>query len=133
MSEQQEMQYIKRDSFLALRPKTKLVELPDHGVKAIVRAMNGREREEFEQEGQRIQKGKAASPTIRAALVQNCTIDERGDRIFQRSDIEALNELDAAILDALFTAICELSGIQTQQKDKENAFPETPTDDSSSR
>jgi len=52
----------------------------------------------------------------KARLVVKCIIDERGDRIFQDEDAEALGRKSAAVIDRIFQVVRRLSGMTLESK-----------------
>ena len=89
------------------------VVVPEWGVTVYIRTLSGTERDAFEG-GLMKGKGKQREPdlaNLRARLVALCAVDEEGNRIFDKSDVEALGKKAAAPLDRLFTAAQELNGL----------------------
>lgn len=103
-----------KEDILGLRPKVEQIEVPGTDLVVSVRGMRGFERDAFEssmfvegEEGKRM----VDTKNLRARLVSLCVVDEKGDRLFSEAEAESLGAIDAAALDALYTAAQRLSGI----------------------
>lgn len=87
------------------------VEVKEWGGTVRVRSMSGAERDAFEQSILDA-KGKAKNiKNIRARFVASLIVDEKGDRVFADSDIEALGKKNGKALDHLFDVAQKLSGM----------------------
>jgi hypothetical protein len=105
--------FIGRDSFLSQKPtRTREVDIPEWGGIVRVKALSGAERDAIEQkqfdQGRRSTRVTVAG--FRARLVVFGVIDEEGNRIFNESDLPAINEMDGSVIDRIATAVSELSG-----------------------
>lgn len=87
---------------------TKL-EVPEWGGEVYLRAMSGRDRDQFEQ---RVQ-GKQLS-NIRAVLASLSLCDSEGKRLFNDNEIELLGAKSAAALDRVFSEALKLNRIGAQ-------------------
>lgn len=130
------MALLSRDDILnANDAVTEDIEVPEWGGTVRVRGLSGAERDRFE-ESLYTGKGKTKRMTIqnvRARLVSWTVVDEKGRRIFNRGDVEALGKKSAAALDRVFEVASRLAGIGDDDLDDftEN-FPDDPSDDSTS-
>ena len=85
-----------------------------------VRALHGFERDRWELliwKGVPKVKG-AVAKRIKATLVAVTAIDERGELLFGADDAEAMDQLPARELNALFDAAARLSGVTKQDEDE---------------
>lgn len=88
------------------------VPVPEWGGEVHVRVMTGAERDAFEI---------ATVPplgslrNVRARLIVACACDERGTRLFEDGDVEAVGALDARALDRVFRAARELNALGPDQ------------------
>lgn len=107
-----------RSRFLALKDAipSEVVEVDGVGP-VTVRGLTAGARDEWEQ---RIYaaKGKPLR-NVRAGLVALCLVDEVGKPLFVSSDIDAVGELPAAVVDRLYDVAARLSGMGG--KDRETA------------
>lgn len=92
---------------------TEEVEVPEWDGMVLVRALTGKERDEYEaslveRKGDQIIFKKE---NVRARLVAKCVVDEDGERLFKDSQIEALGKKNAAPLDRIYDVCTRLSGI----------------------
>ena len=95
------------------------VDVPEWGGKVLMRALTGRERDEFEkmlfsEKGENVM---ANWTNLRARLVSLTIIDGDGKRVFNKNDIEELGKKSALVLDRLFAVAQDLSGLS--KKDTE--------------
>lgn len=114
---------------------TQDVEVPEWGGTVRVRALNGRERDEFEQSTVEQKNGKVKQnlANFRAKLVALTVVDENGHKLFAKNDVAILGMKSAAALQRVFNVAAELSGMS--DKDVEELtedFEETPDEPSSS-
>lgn len=111
------------------------VEVPEWRGTVIVRALNGRERDDYEascvqQRGKDMHRNLA---NIRAKLVVRSVIDEDGKRLFEDRDANALGLKSAAALDRVFEVAARLSRLSDEDVDELAGNSETAqTEDSSS-
>jgi len=107
------------------------VEVPEWGGAEIyIRAMNGKERDEFEF-SLLDNKGEISKENFRARLlVQTLCADSKGEyRIFSMDDIEALGKKSAAALDRCLEKTKSLSGISDEDQEKMLKNSETPQEE----
>ncbi len=92
-----------------------LVEVPvkEWGGSVIVRGLSGKERDEYEASIISVKDGKAVQnyENARARLVALCVVDEKGTRLFNKSDITALGNKSVAALQRVFNKCQELNAI----------------------
>jgi len=110
-------EFIGRDALLAKRsPRRKVFTFPDTipdlaGKKLLLQAPTSTERAAWEaslvnpQTGQNDPK---RMKQMRERLICLCVIDEAGNRIFGKADIDALKQLDATIIVAVFNALASM-------------------------
>lgn len=110
-------------------------EVPEWNGSVIVRALNGRERDDYEascvqQRGNNMHRNLA---NVRAKLVVRSVIDEDGNRLFEDRDANALGLKSAAALDRVFTVAARLSRLSDEDVDElAGNFSDDPNDGSSS-
>jgi hypothetical protein len=97
-----------------------------------VRALTGRERDQWEMGNYDLSRGKESKVTMdnsRARLFVLAAIDEKGDRLFQDSDAGAVGQLHSAPLDRAYEVIRRLSGMTADEAEKirKNSVP-APSD-----
>ncbi len=114
---------------------TETVNVPLWGGDVLVRAMNGAERDLYEQ-SILVQKGKDTRVNMvnaRAKLVVLSVVDEKGERIFNAADVAALSKKSADSLQRVFNVAMRLSGISDDdlneliEENKESPFDVLPT------
>jgi hypothetical protein len=110
-----------KDALLAIRPQAVIVELEGHG-KVYLKGLTARERDDYEQslieagpDGR--QRVKPHQHNVRASLVVRCLTDETGERLLSDDDVEALGEVDGAIINKLWDEARKLSGMSTEEVD----------------
>lgn len=114
------MGILTKDAILAAADlKTETVMVPEWGGEVIIRAMRGSERDAFEValfvgEGEN---RKFQGEHVRAKLLVQCIVDEKGERIFSDADVVALGARNAAVLDRLYDIASRLSGIGKKDLD----------------
>lgn len=86
--------------------RTERIPVPEWDGEVCIRAMSGRQRDQFEQRA----RGQDLT-NIRAFVVCLCACDESGKRLFTDSDVEALGDKNAAALDKIFWAALKLNRI----------------------
>ena len=98
----------------------KIVKVPEWGGDVRVRGMTGEERDAFEGGIAKVVNGKSIVDTknIRARLLVNCIVDEKGERIFSMEDIEALGKKSASALQRVFEVAGDLCGLTAGEIDK---------------
>lgn len=109
-----DLQMLTREEILAKRELPR-EEVEAWGGKVTVRALTGRERDEFEESliGDR-KTGVANLSNVRAKLVAKTIVDSAGKRIFSDADIAELGDLDASELQKCFEVAQRLSGLTTK-------------------
>lgn len=114
------MGVLTRDAILkAADLATETVAVPEWGGEVIVRAMRGTERDAFEIalfEGEGDAR-KFSGENVRAKLLVRCLVDDKGERLFADTDVKALGEHNAAVLDRLYDVAQRLSGIGKKDLD----------------
>lgn len=127
------MGLLNRDDILGADDlKTKDVEVPEWGGSVRVRQMTGNERDELEAS---IQAGgeKPDLKGFRARLVAASAIDEAGQLMFTKADVEKLGEKSAAALDRVADAASSLSAMSAEDiKELTENFDDDPSGDSTS-
>lgn len=107
-----------KDSILQADDKAiAVVEVPEWGGWVNICVMSGLERDTFEaevgkpagDESRHDRKMRLNNMRARLAVLTIC--DEKGNRLFEKSDAAALGEKSAAVLDRIFTAACEMNGL----------------------
>ena len=98
----------------------KIVKVPEWGGDVRVRGMTGEERDAFEGGIATVKNGKATIDTknVRAKLVIECVIDEKGERIFSVDDIKVLGKKSAKALQRVFEVASDLCGISEGEIEK---------------
>ena len=109
--------YLSRDAILAADDLPKeTVYVEEWSGDVIVRGMTGKERDQWEQSLQQ-RKGKNDEmnlENIRAELLCMVIVDEHGENLFTRKDIEALGKKNAKVLSDLFDVARKMSGLATE-------------------
>lgn len=115
--------------------QAEIVDVPEWGGQVRVKGLSGTERDRFEQDSidQRGKANKLNLANIRARLLVLCLVDEQGNRLFQRSDIDLLGQKSAVALNRVFEAARRLSGLNQEDVDElaEN-FDDGQSDNSTS-
>lgn len=103
------------------------VQVPEWGGSVMVRGLNGKERDTFESSViDEKHKGQVKLDNIRAKLCAMTICDEKGERLFDDKEIEALAKKSGKALDRVFTVATKLSGIgETEVKDMTDGFLST--------
>lgn len=105
------MTLLTRDNILAVELKTERVKVPELGGEVIVAEMTGLAREEYEGlifDG----KGKiAADKSLRACLVACTVVDEAGELLFTKADVDALSRKSAQALQRIYAVAERLNGL----------------------
>jgi hypothetical protein len=103
------MAFLNREQILQADdlPK-KIVSVPEWGGDVIVSTMSGKQRDELEASivGSG---GERNLRNLRARIVAASCVDESGQPVFTKKDVEALGDKSAAALDRIFEASRELS------------------------
>lgn len=115
--------------------QAEIVDVPEWGGQVRVKGLSGTERDRFEQDSidQRGKANKLNLANIRARLLVLCLVDEQGNRLFQRSDIDLLGQKSAAALNRVFEVARRLSGLNQEDVEElaEN-FDDGQSDNSTS-
>lgn len=123
-----------REQILAINDiEIRKIYIPEWEDYVYVRGMTGKERDEFEASivKQRGRDTIVNMKNARAKLVVLCTVDEEGNRIFNKNDVELLAEKSAKALDRIFAVAQELSGISKDDMDELTKNSETDQSDDS--
>ena len=131
------MSVLTRDDILEAKDiKIELVPTPGWGGEVYVKGLNGAERDKFE--GSLITlrgKDKQMNMTnIRAKLASMSICDEKGKRLFNENDVQALSQKSASELQRVFVVAQKLSGISDEDVEelaeelKEDPFDGSPSD-----
>lgn len=106
-----------RDEILAADDlKTEIVPVPEWGGSVKVRTLMGVQRDRFEAS---IVKGKVVSmENLRAKLVAESAVNEKGKQLFTTKDVEALGKKSARALDKVFAVAQRLSGLTPADVDE---------------
>ena len=109
--------YATKDGFFAgaSQRQTEVVKIADIG-NVIVKGMTAKERDQYETSFIVQKNGKRNFNLIdaRAKLVMLTVVDEKGDRLFEASDVSRLSGMPASVIDKLFTVAQKLSGISDE-------------------
>jgi hypothetical protein len=131
------MSVLTRDDILEAKDiKIELVPTPGWGGEVYVKGLNGAERDKFE--GSLITlrgKDKQMNMTnIRAKLASMSICDEKGKRLFNENDVQALSQKSASELQRVFVVAQKLSGISDEDVEelaeelKKDPFDGSPSD-----
>lgn len=99
---------------------TETVEVPEWGGSVIVKALNGAQRDSYEQ-SLITGSGKNQKMNLinaRARLVALSVVDSEGNPLFTSKDVVALSNKSAAALDRIFAAAQKLSGLTKEDMDE---------------
>jgi hypothetical protein len=108
------MALLTRDEILnADDRKLEEVHVPEWGGSVMVRTLSGKERDEYESGIVSVKDGKSVQnyENIRARLVALCVVDDKGTRLFNKSDVTALGNKSVAALQRVFNKCQELNAI----------------------
>ena len=110
------MTSLTKDAILAAQDlKTENVLVPEWGGEVSVRTMTGTERDEIEAETlQSAGDIKTRYRNLRARVLVRVLVNEKGERLFGDSDIEALGGKSTAALDRLFAVAQRLNALTEQ-------------------
>jgi hypothetical protein len=114
------MAILKKDDILNAQDLPfKDVEVPQWGGTVRIRALNSAERDAFEQSITQFRGNDVdfKMSNIRAKLVALTAVDENGNKLFTLADAEKLGKKSAVVMDKLFQAAQELSGMRQQDLD----------------
>jgi len=131
------MAVLTRDDILQAKDiKIELVPTPGWGGEVYVKGLNGAERDKFEG-SLIIMRGKDKQmnmANIRAKLASMSICDEKGKRLFNENDVQALSQKSASELQRVFAVAQRLSGISDEDVEelaeelKNDPFDGSPTD-----
>ena len=131
------MAVLTRDDILEAKDiKIELVPTPGWGGEVYVKGLNGAERDKFEG-SLVIMRGKDKQmnmANIRAKLASMSICDEKGKRLFNENDVQALSQKSAAELQRVFAVAQRLSGISDEDVEelaeelKNDPFDGSPSD-----
>lgn len=103
----------KEEIFAAEDIKQEVVHVPEWGGDVLVKALDGTERDAFEQSLTR-REGKMIRPdmnNVRAKLCAFTIVDEAGNLLFKEREIEQLGTKSASALDRVFSVAQRLAGL----------------------
>ena len=107
------MSLSKDDILSATDAQVETVKVPEWGGTVYIRVMSGKELEEltesFAEDNGTTQAERVRGLRARLAALTIC--NEKGERLFTNSDVEALQQKNALVLDRIFTAAQKLNGI----------------------
>lgn len=116
---------IGRDEILALAGKLQREEVyvPEWDARVLVTELTAAERDEFEasvitRRGKRRGEFDVVMRGLRAKLVALTVIDEKGNRIFNEADQEALSRVGSHAIDRIFGVAQRLSGLTKEDLDE---------------
>ena len=92
---------------------TETVDVPEWGGSVLVKALSGRERDDWEATfvDHSGKKAKVRAENVRARLAVRTIVDANGKRFFSDGDAEMLGEKSAAALERIYAVAARLSGI----------------------
>ena len=131
------MSVLTRDDILEAKDiKIELVPTPGWGGEVYVKGLNGAERDKFEGSLVILRgKDKQMNMTnIRAKLASMSICDEKGKRLFNENDVQALSQKSASELQRMFVVAQRLSGISDEDVEelaeelKSDPFEGSPSD-----
>lgn len=108
-----------RTLLLGVKPRTK--EVPVEGIGTFyIRQMTGSERDEIENLAMSNRGGEARAAFrvsgIRALSIILSVVDEAGERVFTRKDVDAVNAIPTAVSDVLYEQIQIFNGMRKEEK-----------------
>ena len=110
------------------------VKVPEWGGSVRVRTMTGSERDQFE--AYCIAAGKngvGGLDNVRATVVSLVLVDEDGNRLFSKRDVEALGKKSISALDRVFEVAQRINRLSDRDiEELEENLPKAPGEDSSS-
>lgn len=129
------MNYLTREQILnADDLKTEVVDVKEWGGSVLVKAMTGKERDSFEAsilDKSNPNKPSVKTENIRAKLVAQTVVDEKGKPIFTVADIEVLGGKSASALSRVYDVSAKLSKITADDVDELAKNSQTVQTDSS--
>ncbi|MBN8431807.1 hypothetical protein JF535_13195 [Microbulbifer salipaludis] len=110
------------------------VSVPEWGGSVRVRTMTGSERDQFE--AYCISAGKSGVgglDNVRATVLSLVLVDEQGNRLFSKRDVDALGRKSVSALDRVFEVAQRLNRLSDRDiQELEENLPKAPGEDSSS-
>lgn len=88
---------------------TETVSVPEWGGEIMVRALSGAQIDRLEQEITNARVN-GVTENVRARWVARCVIDEKGDRLFDDTEIVHLGKKSGAVLDDIFDVCMRING-----------------------
>jgi hypothetical protein len=122
-----------RDEILAIKDiKIEEVPVPQWGGKIFVKGMTGAERDKFESSimEYRGNSQRANLVNVRARMASLTICDENGSRLFSETDVLALGEKSAGVLQQIFEVAQRLSGMTKEDVKDLTKELEVPLEDS---
>jgi len=126
-----ELKILSRAEILAVDDKTtEIVPVPEWGGAVRIKALNGKERDAWEESI--VIKGKKGSfevnsRRLRTKLIAVSAVDENGALLFSEDDVDALAGKSAAALERVFKAAQRLSGLSEEDiKEAEEVLKAAP-------
>lgn len=99
---------------------TREVEVPEWGGTVRVRTLTGAQRDEYDQAFRDKRKGNSLDLRgLRSLLVAMSVVDDAGNQMFTRADVDALQGKNTAAIERVFAAAQELSLIGQAQESAE--------------
>jgi ribosomal protein L4 len=95
------------------------VEVPEWGGTVRVRAMTGKDRDEFEKDAMRYENGEIVTDrtNYRAKFLAKCVVNEKNELLFTAKDVEALGKKSYRAIDKVFSVAIDLSGVSKKEAD----------------
>lgn len=110
------MTLLTKDAILAAKDLQVVdVDVPEWGGKVQLRPMTAGEREVFEQEIVSNMNSKNRPNNIRAFLVHLSLVDEQGNLLFTKEEVDALGKKSAVVLNRLALKCQEINGMTTKE------------------
>ena len=108
-----------KESFLSVKPRREAITLAGVG-ECFIAEMTGAERDDYESE-QFKQNGKSVEinrKNARARLIVKTVVDADGNRIFTDSEVEAVGNRPASLLDPIFEKSLQVNGFSKKDVDE---------------
>lgn len=111
-----------KDNFFKAKPPVEELEIEGIG-KVKIQGLELGERDEYDSQTFVFdsESGKVSSDSARAVLIQKCTFDQHGNKLFAESEIGKINTIPSAIAEKLYNKARELSGMIEGKKLKDRA------------
>lgn len=112
--------YLSREDILGARDTvTEEVPCPEWGGTVLVKGLTGAERDAWEAS---LLTGRGANrdvnmANVRAKLVAAAIVDDKGNRLFLSTDVEALGQKSAAALSRVYDAAARLAGVSKEDEE----------------